>query len=72
MTSVDDEMIQCWRVNYGLTQRTPDEAMRWWHDHNHGMAPAGAVAALGICLEEITRLRSARSPHDPLVPGIQS
>ena len=56
---ITDDMIECWKVNYGLDKRTPEEAMRWWHDGNGGMAPAGAVAALGLCLLEIERLRTA-------------
>jgi hypothetical protein len=56
---VTDEMIVCWEIGYGLGKRTPEEAFRWWNDNNHGMAPAGAVAALGLCLAEIKALREA-------------
>lgn len=56
---IDAETIRCWRINYGLDTRTPEEAMRWWSTHRDGMAPAGAVAALGLCLQERDRLRSA-------------
>lgn len=52
-----DESIKCWRINYGLDQRSPAEAMCWWSERANGMAPAGAVAALGLCLQEIERLR---------------
>lgn len=62
---IDTDMIRCWRINYGLDIRTPEEAMRWWHEHNNGMAPAGAVAALGLCLNEIERLRSAVRERKP-------
>lgn len=56
---IDDETINCWRINYGLDARTPEEAFRWWHEHMNGMAPAGAVAALGICLQEIFKIKAA-------------
>jgi hypothetical protein len=50
------EMVDCWKVNYGLADKSPAEAMRWWESENRGCAPAGAVAALGLCLIEIERL----------------
>lgn len=56
---IDAKMLSDWRINYGLDTRTPAEAMRWWHDHMDGKAPAGAVAALGLCIDEIERLRAA-------------
>ena len=53
MSEVTQDMIDCWRVNYGLATRTPDEAMRLWEQSPPaGMAPAGAVAALGLLLQE--------------------
>lgn len=55
---LSDESINCWRINYGLDQRTPAAAMCWWSERANGMAPAGAVAALGLCLQEIERLRA--------------
>ena len=55
---ITHETISCWRINYGLDTRTPFEAARWWHDKMAGKAPAGAVAALGLALEEIKRLRN--------------
>mgnify|MGYP007100091390 CR=1 FL=1 len=55
---IDDKMLSDWRSNYGLVDRTPAEAMRWWHDRMDGKAPAGAVAALGLCIGEIERLRA--------------
>jgi hypothetical protein len=51
-------MIACWQVNYGLDTRTPADAMRYWDERCNGMAPAGAVAALGLCIEHIERLRA--------------
>lgn len=60
---IDAETIRVWRINYGLDTRTPEEAMRWWAREMHGCAPAGAVAALGICLNEIERLYAAQ-PSD--------
>ena len=59
-TDLTPDLIACWRANYGLDKRTPDEAMRWWSDNNIGQAPAGAVAALGLCLEAIARLTHER------------
>lgn len=56
---IDAKMLSDWRINYGLDTRTPAEAMRWWHDNMDGKAPAGAVAALGLCIDEIERLRNA-------------
>ena len=53
---IDHDTIKCWRINYGLDKRTPEEAMRWWNANCDGMAPAGAVAALGLALDEIERL----------------
>ncbi len=55
---LDDETINCWKINYGLDKRTPEEAMRWWFNACNSMAPAGAVAALGLALEEIERLKA--------------
>jgi hypothetical protein len=55
---IPDDVIECWKANYGLDKRTPEQAMRWWHDSCNGMAPAGAVAALGLCLIEIERLKA--------------
>lgn len=58
---IDAETIRTWRINYGLDTRTPEQAMRWWSGEMHGCAPAGAVAALGLCLDEIDRLRAENS-----------
>lgn len=58
--SVTPEMIDCWRANYGLDARTPADALRYWNERHAGIAPAGAVAALGLCIEEIERLRADR------------
>ena len=55
---ISEEMIDCWRINYGLDTRSPEDAGRWWNDNNAGMAPAGAVAALGIVLDELERMRA--------------
>jgi hypothetical protein len=52
------DMISCWKFNYGLDTRTPADAMRYWDERCNGMAPAGAVAALGLCIEHIERLRA--------------
>lgn len=57
---IDAKMLSDWRINYGLDTSTPSEAMRWWHDSMDGKAPAGAVAALGLCIAEIERLRAER------------
>jgi hypothetical protein len=55
---IDDETINVWRINYCLLGRSPAEALKWWNDRNRGLAPAGAVAALGTCLDEINRLNA--------------
>lgn len=55
---ITEDMIACWRVNYGLDKMTPADAMRWWEKSFNGSAPAGAVAALGLCLAEIDALRA--------------
>jgi len=54
---LDDETIRCWRINYKLDTLTPEGAGCWWHSQMNGLAPAGAVAALGLALEEIERLK---------------
>lgn len=54
---ITDEIIRCWRTNYGLEDNTPAEAAAWW-EAKLGHAPSGAVAALGTCLEEIDRLHA--------------
>lgn len=56
---VDQATIDGWRVNYGLDKRTPREAVQWWSDNLGGFAPAGAVAALGVALDELDALRAA-------------
>lgn len=56
---IDQATIDCWRTNYGLDKRTPAEAARYWGDTCAGMAPAGAVAALGVALDELDALRTA-------------
>jgi hypothetical protein len=55
---VSQEVIACWRKNYGLDKRTPAEAARWWHDNLDRKAPAGCVAALGIALDDMDMLRA--------------
>jgi hypothetical protein len=52
MSSITQDMIDCWRVNYGLGDRTPEDAARWWEETPRGMAPSGAVAALGLLMQE--------------------
>ena len=54
---IDQATIDCWRINYGLDKRTPAEAAQWWHDSMRGFAPSGAVAALGVALDELESLR---------------
>ena len=56
METIDAETIRVWRINYGLDVRSPADAMRWWNDNNNGLAPCGAVAALGLCLDRIAEL----------------
>lgn len=59
MTEVTPDMIECWKVNYGLDKRSPAEAAQMWQASFMRGAPAGAVAALGLCIQEIERLRKA-------------
>lgn len=54
---ITDDMVATWKMNYGLDTRGPAEAMKWWVDAMDGRAPAGAVAALGLLLEERDELR---------------
>ena len=58
MTDITQEVIDCWRINYGLDKRSPAEAAKWWEMNCQGFAPSGAVAALGTALDEIDRLRA--------------
>lgn len=53
---VSREMVHNWRVNYGLMDRTPMEASKWW-DTNLGYAPTGAVAALGVAIDGLDAQR---------------
>ena len=57
MGKITQEMVDCWRANYGLDTRSPVDAARYWSDACAGMAPAGAVAALGLLLQERDALR---------------
>ena len=57
MSTITQDMIDCWRINYVLDKRSPEDAMRWWAMHHDGKAPAGAVAALGLVLNELDALR---------------
>ena len=57
---IDDGTIRTWRINYGLDKRTPAQAAQWWYDNFDGKAPAGAVAALGVALDELDALRKER------------
>ena len=52
MNKITPDMIETWRINYGLDKRSPEDAARWWADRYDGLAPAGAVAAFGYLLEE--------------------
>lgn len=56
---IDQATIDCWRINYGLVNRTPDQAAQWWSQNMHGLAPSGCVAALGVALDELDVLRAA-------------
>ena len=57
MEPITQETVDCWRANYGLDARSPADAARYWSDTCAGMAPAGAVAALGLLLQERDALR---------------
>lgn len=58
-------VIDEWRISYGLDRRTPAQAAQWWHDNMQGKAPAGAVAALGVALDELEALRAAQQEPKP-------
>lgn len=75
MTQITDDMVDCWRINYGLDKRSPEDAMRWWDSRWSGHAPAGAVAALGLLLQErealiaeIDRIRSGIEREERIAP----
>lgn len=59
MSEITPEMIECWRKNYGIDKERPEEAAKWWADHCDGMAPAGAVAALGLLLQKRVTVEEA-------------
>lgn len=70
---VDQATIDGWRINYGLDKRTPAEAAQWWSDKLGGLAPAGAVAALGVALDELAEWHKLRDPvnlHVNLLRGM--
>ncbi len=73
---IDDETINRWRANYGLVERNPIQAAQFWEMTNGGMAPAGAVAALGICLDELAEMHAelaeARRERDRLREAIDN
>jgi hypothetical protein len=67
---IQQSTIECWRINYGLDTRTPAEAANWWHASMQGCAPSGCVAALGVALDELERLRQiCTNAHDQLLRG---
>ena len=49
---VTPEIIDCWRINYGL-DKTPHELCAFWNDR----VPSGAVMALKVACNEIESLR---------------
>ena len=49
---VTQEIIDCWRVNYGL-DKTPQELHEFWCDR----VPSGATMALKVACDEIELLR---------------
>ena len=65
MSTITQDMIDCWRINYGLDKRSPEDAARWWGEHLDGKAPAGVVAALGLVLNELDALRKPCGTDNP-------
>lgn len=66
------EAVAVWRANYALDTRTPGDALRWWNETNGGVAPAGAVAALGVALawlDAVTTDRDARGANSEAKPA---
>ena len=49
---VTPEIIDCWRINYGL-DKTPHELCAFWNDR----VPSGAVMALKAACAEIESMR---------------
>jgi hypothetical protein len=66
------EMVHNWRINYGLDVRSPRQAAAWWSEQFKGFAPAGAVAALGLCLEKITTATRERDEARAEVERLRS
>ena len=65
MTDVTQDVIDCWRVNYGL-DKTPHDLHAFWADR----VPSGAALALKAACDEIKRLRGiCASVHDGLLRG---
>lgn len=58
MMKITQDMVDCWSTNYGLDTRSPEEAARFWDESIYGMAPAGAVAALGMLIQERQAMRN--------------
>jgi hypothetical protein len=69
MSQITPGMIECWRINFGLDKRSPKDAMRWWNDTMRGLAPAGAVAALGMLLQERETMLRALQASGPSIDG---
>jgi hypothetical protein len=57
---VTDDYVDCWRINYKLADLSPADAARWWDENCEGRAPSGAVAALGLMIEDRARLLRER------------
>ena len=53
MTDVTQDVIDCWRVNYGL-DKTPHDLHAFWADR----VPSGAALALKAACDELERIRS--------------
>lgn len=56
-----DETISCWKINYGLADKTPQQAAEWWRHAAGGSdiaAPVGAILALAAAIEQIEKLRA--------------
>lgn len=64
---IDQGTLDAWRATYGLDKRTPRDAAQWWSDSLRGLAPAGAVAALGVALDDLDALRTALQEADTIM-----
>jgi hypothetical protein len=69
---IDQKMIDCWRISYGLDTRSPADAAKWWGDMVCGLVPAGCVAALGLALNELEGLRKEAERQSTVIAKVNA